>query len=152
MKKQRWTLGAIIKIPLTLSKHSYGQLLDKNSVAIFNINTDKDYALENILNTESLFIVAVYNRVITSGRWPKTFKADLRKEFRILPLKFIQDPVDTDNYELYDPNTGEIRKSDKKSCLGLECSAVWEADHVESRIIDHFAGRQNIWLQQLRLK
>lgn len=152
MKKQRWTIGSIIKIPLTLSHHAYGQLLDKNSVAIFNINTDIDLTLENILSADSLFIIAVYSNTITSGRWQKIFNADLREEFKILPLKFIQDSHNLDSYELYNPNNGEITKSDKRSCLGLECSAVWGAEHVESRIIDHFAGRQNIWVQQLGLK
>lgn len=152
MKKQRWTIGSIIKIPLTLAHHTYGQLLDKNSVAIFNINTNIDLTLENILSADCLFIIAVYSNVIASGRWQKIFNADLREEFQILPFKFIQDSHNLDSYELYNPNNGDIIKTDKKSCLGLECSAVWAAEHVESRVIDHFAGRQNIWVQKLGLK
>ncbi len=37
-------------------------------------------------------------------------------------------------------------------CIGLEAAAVWEAEHVEDRLRDHFAGQLNKWVEQLRAK
>lgn len=35
---------------------------------------------------------------------------------------------------------------------GLERLAVWDPEHVEDRIRDHYNGVQNIWVESLRLK
>ena len=57
-----------------------------------------------------------------------------------------------ENFEIYNPNTGEIKKATKKECEGLECTAVWTANHLESRIEDHFAGKENVWVERLKIK
>ncbi len=36
-------------------------------------------------------------------------------------------------------------------CVGLEPVAVWEAEHVESRIDDFYAGRSNSFLESIKL-
>ena len=37
----------------------------------------------------------------------------------------------------------------REQCLALECAAAWSAEHVESRLIDYFAGRENAWALSL---
>lgn len=64
-------------------------------------------------------------------------------------MKFIQDVLNPEKFELYDPNNGEIIPATKEQIQGLECAAVWEAEHVESRIIDYYEGRPNKWVKQL---
>jgi hypothetical protein len=58
-----------------------------------------------------------------------------------------------------DPNQLFIRTSegietptDLQGIQGLEKAAVWDPEHVEDRIQDHFAGRPNIWLKSLQLR
>ncbi|RYZ25885.1 MAG: hypothetical protein EOO10_17075 [Chitinophagaceae bacterium] len=99
-----------------------------------------------------LFIVTIYSSVIPSGRWPRVGKADVKQQLKALRLKFIQDPLNLASFELYDPNTGDIRKATRQECVGLERSSVWAAEHVESRIGDHFAGKENVWVQLLAMK
>jgi hypothetical protein len=65
---------------------------------------------------------------------------------------FIQDELEPNKFELYDPNTGDIKPAKKVDCIGLERAAVWEAGHVEERIVDHFAGRTNKWVEDMRIK
>lgn len=152
MKEQRWSVGAVVKIPLPNNHHSFGQLLSQGSIAVFDILTDKEEEVSAIIKRELLFIVTIYNDVFPSGRWPKVGKAEVKPELKTLPLKFIQDPLNLASFELYDPNTGDIRKATRQECEGLERSSVWAAEHVESRIIDHFAGKENVWVRQLAIK
>lgn len=39
-----------------------------------------------------------------------------------------------------------------EDCKDLERAAVWDPHHVESRLLDHFNGRKNVWVEQLSLK
>ena len=152
MRKQRRTVGAIVEIPLADDTHSYGLVLDKASIAIFNIKTENEFSIADILKEDVLFIVAVYNDAITSGRWKKIGKTAIDEKFQELPMKFIQDSLNPSKFESYNPNTGEITPSTKEECIGLERAAVWEAEHVESRITDFFNSRENVWVKQLELK
>jgi len=152
MKRQKRTVGSAFKIPLTDNTHSYGIILEKASVAIFKIKTNNSLPISEILKEDVLFIVAVYNSAITSGRWEKIGKTPPDERFTILPLNFIQDSINPEHFEIYDPNTGQITKSSRENCLGLECAAVWEAEHVETRILDHFNGKENAWMKQLQIK
>lgn len=152
MKRQTRTVGSIIKINLNDNTHSYGIILEKASIAVFNIKTKNELAVSDILKESILFFVAVYNTAITSGRWQKIVTVPLDKRFKTLPLTFIQDSLNPENFDIYDPNTGVITKATKEQCLTLDCASVWEAEHVESRIQDHFNGNENIWVRQLQIK
>ena len=152
MKRQQRTVGSIIKINLDDNTHSYGIVLEKASIAVFNIKTNNELTVSDILKEDILFFVAVYNSAITSGRWQKITKVPLKERFKTLPLAFVQDSINPENFEIYDPNTGVMAKATKEQCLTLDCASVWEAEHVESRIQDHFNGKENIWLRQLQIK
>ena len=154
MKKQRITEGALLEINIDDQYYVYAQILRNGlGYAFFDYRTTNKITDFEILNQANiLFILMVYNDVITIGRWMKVGKMPIRKDLLVLPMKYIQDAQNPDFFELYNPNTGEITKATKEECLGLECSAVWEAEHVESRIIDYYEGRKNIWEEQLRIK
>ena len=81
----------------------------------------------------------------------KMAETEVDEELR-LPLQFIQDELNPKNYQLYDPNTGQISKASKEECIGLERAAVWEAEHVEDRLRDFYSGVQNKWVEQLKIK
>jgi hypothetical protein len=66
-------------------------------------------------------------------------------------MQYIQDPLNSSHFELYNPNTGEISKCKKEECEGLECAAVWEAEHAKSRIRDYYNGVPNILFEQLKI-
>jgi hypothetical protein len=152
-KRQQRTLGAIVKVDLGNGYHSYARILDKSNFAFYDIMTNEEILdFEVIISKPILFIIAVYDDVITKGHWLKIGKLPLDKSLLNLPFKFIQDMQNPEHVELYNPNSGEIRKASKKEIEGLECAAVWEANHVEERIRDHFAGKQNIWVEKMKIK
>jgi hypothetical protein len=47
--------------------------------------------------------------------------------------------------------SGEI-PARASECEGLEVAAIWDPEHVEDRLRDHFDGRPNLWVESIRLK
>jgi Immunity protein 26 len=152
MKRQRRTVGAIVRIEIGDGCYCYAQILDKG-IAYFDLKTKdtlENKELNKLLDCSVLFFGSVYNDVITRGRWLKVGKLPIRDEFTTLPMKFIHDDLKPGSFELYDPNTGEITPSTYDECKSLECAAVWEGSHVEDRLRDHFNGTTNVWVESLK--
>jgi hypothetical protein len=152
MRQQR-TIGAIVKVPIDDKYHTYARILDKAGYAFYDLRTDEDIKdLRQIVSSPILFIIAVYDDVITRGKWLKVGKLPLEDELKSLPMEFIQDEIEPEKFFLYNADTGEIIPADKKQCIGLERAAVWEAEHVEDRLRDHFSGKSNKWVESLSIK
>lgn len=153
MANQIITEGAILELCIDNQYYVYAQILGKAGYAFFDFASNKRMQEFKILQTrEVLFILSVYNDVVTRGKWRKVGKLPIREDLQTQPLQYIQDIHYPDRFELYDPNTGEITKATREQCEGLECAAVWEASHVEDRIRDHYLGVPNIWVEQLAIK
>lgn len=151
-KKQTRTLGSIVKIDLPDSTFILAQILD-DGLAFFDYKSDHlPSNLDFLIDTPILFILSVYNDAITQGRWLKVGKLPIRQDLQTQPLKFIQDALQPEKFELYNPNDGSIVSATKEQCKGLEAAAVWEAEHVESRIIDYYNKVPNIWVEQLKIR
>jgi Immunity protein 26 len=147
MKKQRRIIGSIHKVVLKSGLHSYIRVLDKASIAAYDILTDQDMDMEEIISKKVIFIIAVYNDVITSGKWQKIGYKPLEENLIVLPMKFVQDGLDKSLFSLYEPNTGEMTPARKEDCIGLERASVWDAHHVEDRISDYFEGKECKWMK-----
>lgn len=153
MAKQRITEGAILEISIDEQYYVYAQILGKAGYAFFDFISEKRLQDFDVLqNTDVLFILSVYNDVVTKGKWLKVGKLPIRENLQTQPLQFIQDIQNPKNFELYNPNTGEITKATREQCVRLECAAVWEANHVVDRIKDYYLGQPNIWVEQLKIK
>lgn len=145
--------GAFIEIALPNGKYSYGRILGKASFGFYNIYSDERVTdLDKIKNSRILFINSVYKHAITKNRWKIIGASEIEPNLKNLPMEFIQDELDPNQFEIYDPNTGEMKPAKKADCVGLERAAVWEPQHVEERIIDYFEGRPNKWFESLKIK
>lgn len=151
--RQRITEGAILEIKIDDQYYVYAQILRGGlGYAFFDYKSIKKLENFEVLNDAPvLFIIMVYDYIITKGEWLKVAKLPLRKELLVLPMQYIQDKSNPNSFELYNPNTGEIISSTKEKCIGLESASVWAANHVEDRIRDHYLGVPNVWLQQLKI-
>jgi len=118
----------------------YARILKNSSYAFYDLISDDQITdLTYITSRSILFIITVDVYPVRSGRWVKI--GTLPLELEKLPMNFMQDIIDLNQLSLYDPNTGEItERVTFEQCIGLERTASWEAEHVESRICDHFAG------------
>ena len=50
MKKHRWAVGAIIKIPIGNGRYSYGQLLSMGSIAVLEFLDDGSADLTSLID------------------------------------------------------------------------------------------------------
>jgi len=67
-----------------------------------------------------LFIIAVYDKAVTSGRWLKIGIAILETTLDTLPMKFIQGPINSSQFRLYDPNTANMTKAQREDASVLK--------------------------------
>lgn len=142
VKRQRRTIKSIVEIDLKGGYFAYGQILVAG-IAFFDYRTKARLTdFKVLIEAPILFVIEVYDHVITKGQFLKVGKIDIRDELDPPPNKFIHDEMN-DSFELYNPITGEITASTKDEARGLECSSVWEAEHVEERIKDHYTGKEN---------
>ena len=105
-------------------------------------------AAETLIWHTVLFRIWVMRKALTCGQWPRIGRVDVPAELTSRPWFFKQDPI---SKALSLTRTGaEEIPATLESIAGLECAAVWSANHVEDRLRDHFAGRPNKWVKSSR--
>jgi hypothetical protein len=149
MKRQRRRVGDVLRIDLGAGFHTYARVLPDASFAFYDCRVVREASLPEILASQILFQIAVMNHAVTTGRWAMIGHEPLSGAMLLLPPKFIQDPIDKAIFSIYE--NGVIRPATREQCLGLERASVWEPEHVEDRLRDHYAGRMNhiVELQKL---
>jgi hypothetical protein len=81
-----------VEINLADSHYAYGRILANASFGFYDLyTTERVRDLEQITTQPLLFIVAVHNGAVNSGRWLKIGKRPLPTA-----LQFIQDPLRLD--------------------------------------------------------
>ncbi|WP_240309345.1 immunity 26/phosphotriesterase HocA family protein [Sphingomonas ginsengisoli (ex An et al. 2013)] len=100
------------------------------------------------------FTLMVMNHAVTSRRWPVVGSADIPEELRFSP-KFCKQDELSGILSIYHeiPELAPLyeRYASPGECIGLETAAVWEPEHVEDRLRDHFRGLPNKWVEQLKI-
>jgi hypothetical protein len=89
------------------------------------------------------------NYAIKKGLWPIVGHVPSEDQLKA-PPRFIQDALNKDRFEIYED--GKIRPSTRGECSSLECTAVWDPEHIEDRLRDHYAGRKNKWVESMKIK
>ena len=149
-KKQKRVMGDFVKIKLDEKQHTYARVLAGPLFAFYDALTDKELSLEQIKARPTLFKIWVMNRAVTTSRWEIVGNAPLEKELLEEPYFFKKDALNPQKLSLY--HEGKERPATLEECKNLECAAVWDAEHVEDRLRDHYAGKSNKWLESMSLK
>jgi hypothetical protein len=145
LKRQQRTVGAIVKIPLEESFHTYARIL-KSKFAFYDCRTKDDIDIETIVSKPALFFTNVYDSAVTKGYWLKVGKKlPLEEHLLDLPPVYIQDALNPSKYQIFKGK--EIRTATKEECIGLECLSAWSYENVEHRLNDHYAGRENLFVK-----
>ena len=146
-KRQSWENGAILKIKMNDECFCYGQMLTHENceMAFYDSRTTKAFELSEITNLPVLFRVAVHKSAYNTGRWQKIGKAEIPEDLLEPRETYIEDKI-SGKYQIY--KLGQIRPARKEECIGLECCAVWDPNHVEDRLNDFYEGRQCIWCDE----
>jgi hypothetical protein len=155
--RQQRIPGQVIEIALGQGKRSYARVLNEPLFAfydkVYDINATP--TLDEIITLPIAFKIDVMNSAVTSGRWSVIGKVDLSENLNDTP-KFCKQDIITGELFIYQevPELAPYfeRRASFEECDGLETAAVWEAEHVEDRLRDHFAGQPNKWVEQLKIR
>ena len=146
---QKRVVGDVVRVPLEDGTHTYARVLPEATFAFYDSRTAEALPVTKVVRKPVLFFVAVMNRAIKERRWEIIGHAPLETGFQS-PPRFIQDALNKERFEIYEH--GRIRPATRQECVGLEREAVWEPEHIEDRIRDHYAGRPNKWVDLLRMR
>ena len=149
MKKGKFkrNRGDIVKIDLGDGKLAFAQVLKEPLFVFFDLISSEVPQIERITSAPILFEIWVMNRAVTEGIWPIVGKAPIGT-IDEAPRFFKRDQI---NGKLTITFTGaEEQKATLAECIGLECAAVWDPEHVVDRLRDHYAGRPNKWTESMR--
>jgi hypothetical protein len=150
MPRTTFTPGTFVRIPLADGSYGYGRLLDFPYAAFYDFRTEHAASnLDEIALRPVLFLVAVHKSILET--WEIIGKRQLEDSIGQLPERFMQDVSNFDKCKIVDCK-GNERPAKPEECVGLERVAVWEADHVEERLLDTFMGRLNPWVESLKVR
>ena len=155
--RRRRMPGQIVEIGLGQAKISYARVLHEPLFAFYDeaFSASEKPSMEDVISLPIAFKIDVMNSAVTSGRWPVIANIGLTADLQEIPMFCKQDIV-TGKLYIYQevPELAPYyeRPAAIEECIGLEAAAVWDAEHVEDRLRDHFAGQPNKWVEQLRPK
>lgn len=140
-KRQRWTVGSIVEIPLE-GYYAYGQLLKPDNIGFYDKKYDSP--IEDITELETVpFLFVQYvcsSPAITQGYWRKIGKLPIKAGYETMPMEFIQDSIKKDRFFLYNPNTAESKPCKREDIEGLNRCAISYQNHIEDRLNAYFLG------------
>jgi hypothetical protein len=149
-KKVRRNVGDIVKIPLSDGSHSYAIVLPAPRFAFLDYRGRQELPAADVVRVQPLFQLLVMDYAVTSGRWPRIGHVQPPASFLQFPVFFKQDPINK-KYSLYTGNGREVPAT-REQCEGLERYAVWDPEHVEERLLDHYSGRPNRWVEASKIR
>ncbi|HEY1561875.1 MAG TPA: immunity 26/phosphotriesterase HocA family protein [Caulobacteraceae bacterium] len=147
--------GQFIEIDLGNGARGFGRVLCEPEFAFYDLiaTSAPPPPLDELGAKPIAFRLWVMNRAISSGRWKVIGATALPDELIAPAVYFKQDPF-TGKLAIYSaalkPPTYE-RPATRRECEPLERAAVWDPEHVEDRLRDHFAGQPNNWVRSLQL-
>jgi len=152
MSRQRFEPGAILRIDVEGPRHAYARMLsDHPYVAVYDELTEAELSPAEVVKRPVQFVVGVFDGAYKTGRWPKVGVVPPDAAPVAIPEFFRQDMFNPDDCTIVD-HLGNTRPATPAECAGLERDAVWDADHVVQRLLDHDANRPNAFLEHLKLK
>lgn len=154
MKKIRRRIGDIVQISLDTKFHTYAHITTSPFIIFYDGKYETDLPIDKIPELPQLFVLSVYDYAIRDGIWPVIGYSKLSSDKLSTPYMFKQD-IATGALSIYHADfsdTNYERSATFEECEGLERAAVWEPNHVVDRLIDHYAGRKNKWVESLRIQ
>lgn len=151
-RKIREKLGQIFKVLLDNNYMTFGQVTGQQLYTFFDIKIPINFekvSFSQIVSQSIIFRLCVGSYAINYGRWEVL--STLRPKDDLLKgvVQYSYDDL-RDVFTVWDDN-GK-RESCWQECKNLEPFAVWQAEHVEERLKNHFNGVPCIIYERLKPK
>jgi hypothetical protein len=156
MTSRQARIGTVLAIAMGDGRFAFGRLLRPPLVEFYDLAVEDldDIDVDEIARAPVAFRIWVMDKAVSGRSWKKIGAVPLRdEEISHREVFFKRDAVSGELSTYWsDPDTGEVheRPASLADCEQLEAAAVWSAGHVEDRLLDHFLGRENSWVQSLR--
>jgi hypothetical protein len=148
-KKVKHQLGDIVQIKLEDGSFSFARVLEEPLMAFYDFKSDSIPNLSEIVEKPIIFRIWVMNRAVKSGRWGVIGNIGLEPELVLSPKFFNQGALNKNFTIIYNDDESPATREE---CENLERAAVWDPEHVEDRLRDHYAGVPNMWVESLKPK
>lgn len=151
-KRIKRNLGDIVSIQIENNTYCFARVLHSAIFAFYDLKSEtENIGLETIISSDILFKVPVMDYALKNELWKiigfLPLENDLQKSINF----FRQDDISNKLY-IYNSLSTVEKKATKDECQGLECAAVWDPEHVEGRLRDHYANVPNKWTESLQIK
>ncbi len=148
---KNWDPGNIVRIDLGSDRVAFGMVIEFPLVAFFDkvTNSDETIEIEEIGHLPIAFKIWVMKFAIGKNGWKRIGSRPLNEEESESPWFYKFDRI-AKKFSIVRGH--EEKKATKDECLDLECAAVWDPEHVVSRLNDHFDGKPNKWVESLSAK
>ena len=149
-KRIRPKVGDILKVGLPDGCHAYAHIAKHDIVVFYDYCGKDELPLEDIVKLPIAFRVWVYKDVLTSGRWARVGNiiSDILSDD---PYFYKQDIV-TGALAIYHEEFAETsyeRPATLSEVKNLERAAVWDANHVEDRLVAFFNNEVCDWVEPI---
>ena len=152
----RFSPGGVLRIPLSEGRAAYGLMLAVRPFMAFHVTEDgtgasSAEAAQEALARAPLFTLSVTKTAYSQGRWGAVLHRVRKEELPAVPEFFRQNALNLADCSLV-AEDGSVKPVAPERCVGMERDAVWSAEHIESRLEDHFAGRSNAFVESIAVK
>ena len=147
-RKKNWTSGNVVAIPLEDGGYGFGVVITSSLMGFFDVRGNSPDMPEDIEKRNILFSLWVMDYAIGKKYWAIIGNIEVPNNIDKHPW-FYKFDVISKKYSLT-KDGGDEKPATLDECKNLESAAVWDPEHVASRLTDHFAGRVNVWVNQLK--
>lgn len=155
MSRNKWEPGNVYSIPLEDGEFAFGIVIKDPLMAFFDCKLNNIPPLEYFKRSKILFKIWVMKYALTkrTSKWKLIGQIDLTEELSEIPTFYKFDLIDKE-FSTYHSEDGIVIENPvtREECFDLECAAVWGPEHVEERLNDYFAGRENITVKMFSAK
>ena len=151
--------GRVVRIDLGDGRCAYGRRLSGPNVEFYDLVGKPGEAvdlLEVVVSPVAFTIWVMEYAFRRRGGWELLDVVPLtERERAAVDRRAKQDPI-SKALSIYESDraAGTFTEvpATAQECAGLEVAAVWDPEHVEDRLRDHFDGRPNVWVESIRPK
>ena len=134
-------VGTFLRIPLDDGSFGYGRVVNDHCMAFYHHRTTEPSSdLDVIESRPVIFKQSV--RLFDTDSWVTLGVRPLQGEVAQPMVAFRQRLGDYRYCIIWDSTKGS-RRATPEECIGLERASVWDAPHIQERLLDTFMGRPN---------